>query len=181
MRPEHAPEAPERIAERMMAAVTTGSTRTMQQDASFGLRELVDVALRALSPGINDPTTAQDAIFHAAAILSEMLRRDPPPSERFEQNRRLVLCQQPTHDDLVNLTFDEIRGAAGGQPVVCVYLLEALSLLTAGLESAGHRERARALRRQASMVVTGCEAADPLPADLDRVKAFYTKRFLEDR
>ncbi|HVL93318.1 MAG TPA: DUF2254 family protein, partial [Acidimicrobiales bacterium] len=45
-------------------AVAIGDTRTMQQDVSYGVRQLADVALRALSPGINDPTTAQDAIFH---------------------------------------------------------------------------------------------------------------------
>ena len=60
------------------ASFAIGDTRTMQQDVTYGLRQLVDVALKALSPGINDPTTAQDAILHAAAVLSELLRHDPP-------------------------------------------------------------------------------------------------------
>ncbi|MEO7369723.1 MAG: DUF2254 domain-containing protein, partial [Ilumatobacteraceae bacterium] len=53
----------------VLATVSLGATRTMQQDVSYGLRQLVDVAVKALSPGINDPTTAQDAIFHIAAVL----------------------------------------------------------------------------------------------------------------
>jgi len=49
--------------EAIFDAVSTGNTRTMQQDVSFGLRQMADVGLKALSPGINDPTTAQDSIF----------------------------------------------------------------------------------------------------------------------
>ena len=67
--------------------MAVGATRTMQQDVSYGLRQLADVALKALSPGINDPTTAQDAIFHSAAVLTELLHRDPPPIVR-ERRRR---------------------------------------------------------------------------------------------
>ncbi len=94
------------------AAVAIGRTRTMQQDVSYGLRQLADVALKALSPGINDPTTAQDAIFHAAAVLAELLQRDPPARVHSgADGRRLVLVQQPTHDDLVRLAFDEVRRA----------------------------------------------------------------------
>ena len=117
----------EEAEQEIRAAVTVGQTRSMRQDASYGLRQLADVALKALSPGINDPTTAQDAIFHAAAVLAELLRRDPPPERRTgEGGRRLVVPHRPTHDDLVRLTFDETRRAAAPHPTVCIYLLEAL-------------------------------------------------------
>ncbi len=83
----------------------------MQQDASYGLRQLADVPLKALSPGVNEPTTAQDAIFHAAAVLYELLHHDPPPRQRIgDTGQRLVLAQA-THDDLVGLAFDETRRA----------------------------------------------------------------------
>ncbi len=163
---------------RIRAAIYTGKTRTMQQDASFGLRQLTDVALKALSPGINDPTTAQDAIFHSAAVLAELLRRDPPPKVRTDDHdRRVVLTQQPTHDDLVRLAFDETRRAAAAQPTVCVYLLEALELLGESLSHAGLGPRAAVLTEQARLIVAGCEAADPLTADLELVRRAYAKRF----
>ena len=160
------------------SAVTIGDTRTMQQDVSYGLRQLADVALKALSPGINDPTTAQDSIFHAAAVLAEILRRDPPPRQRSGPGgRRLVLAQQPTRDELVRLTFDETRRAAAGQPAVCIYLLEALDLLSEALHASGLADRTRALVEQADLVVAGCDAADVLPADRHLVHAAYQKRF----
>ena len=63
-----APADREALQEAVNDAVAVGATRTMQQDASYGLRQLADVALKALSPGVNDPTTAQDATFHTAAV-----------------------------------------------------------------------------------------------------------------
>ena len=161
------------------ASIDVGETRTMQQDVSFGLRQLVDVALKALSPGINDPTTAQDAIFHATTVLGELLRRYPPPSEETgDGGRRLVFRHRLTHDELVRLAFDEVRPAAASQPTVCIYLLEALALLHESLRAAGLYDRVDLISEQAQLVVQGCEAAGLLPQDLDRVHAAYEKWLL---
>jgi uncharacterized membrane protein len=104
------PEDIEATEHAILGTVSTGNTRTMQQDISFGLREMADVGLKALSTGINDPTTAQDAIFHSTAVLAELLRRDPPPGELSgDGDRRVVLVEQHSGDDLVRLTFSELR------------------------------------------------------------------------
>ena len=175
------PEHIEATEHAIFDAVSTGNTRTMQQDISFGLRQMADVGLKALSPGINDPTTAQDSIFHSAAVLAELLRRDPPPRDLSgEADRRVVLVEQPTGDDLVRLAFGELRRAAATQPAVCIYLLEALHLLREGLDAAGLSNRTAVLVEQAGLVVAGCEAANVLPADLDDVRAAYDKRFAAD-
>ena len=159
-------------------AVSIGNTRTMQQDTSFGLRQLADVGLKALSPGINDPTTAQDSIFHSAAVLAEFLRRDPPPRElEGDRDCRVLLVEQPTGDDLVHLAFGEIRQAAAALPTVCIYLLEALHLLREGLDAAGLPSRTAVLVEEARLVVAGCKAADVLPTDLDEVRDAYNRRF----
>ena len=81
------------VERRARRAVHVGVTRTLQQDVSYGIRQLVDVALKALSPGINDPTTAQDAIFHLAAVLRTMLDAPPPRAEIEAEGRRLLLEQ----------------------------------------------------------------------------------------
>lgn len=90
--------------------VGIGPERTMYQDTAFGLRQLVDIAEKALSPAINDPTTAVQCIDR----LHDLLRRlavVPMPTGHHRDARgelRLVL-HQPTWDDLVHLAFDEIR------------------------------------------------------------------------
>jgi uncharacterized membrane protein len=149
----------------------------MQQDASYGIRQLADVALVALSPGVNDPTTAQDAIFHLAAVMREVLRRDLPPSAEHDgEDRWLVRAERPTHDDLLDLAFDEIRRASSDQPTVSVYLLEALHLLDRSLPERQGAARL-GLRRHARLVLRSAEHADLLPADLDVVREAYQHRF----
>jgi uncharacterized membrane protein len=171
------PEDPEVAARDVLAAIRTGDTRTMEQDVSFGLRQLADVALKALSPGINDPTTAQDAIFHSVAVLAELLSRKPPaPPDPPDGCGRVVLVHQPTHEDLIRLAFDEVRQAAAPMPTVCIYLLQALELLTEAANDGPPAIR-QALRRQAELVVAGCAAADNLPADLGDVEHTYQTRF----
>jgi uncharacterized membrane protein len=175
------PEHIEATEHAILEAVSTGNTRTMQQDISFGLRQMADVGLKALSTGINDPTTAQDSIFHSAAVLAELLRRDPPPREHSDERvRRVVLVEQPSGDDLVRLAFGELRRAAATQPTVCIYLLEALHLLREGLDASGLPSRTTVLVEEARLVVAGCEAADVLPADLADVRRAYDKRFAGD-
>jgi uncharacterized membrane protein len=160
------------------SAVAIGTTRTLQQDVSYGLRQLADVALRALSPGVNDPTTAQDAIFHATDVLAELLRRDPPPAtRRGEEGGWLIQAEQPDHADLVRLAFDETRRSAASQPAVCVYLLQALHLLDESLRADGLADRCGAVVEQADLVLAGARSADLLPADRRLVEEAYAVRF----
>lgn len=162
------------------AAVLVGRSRTMQQDSSYGIRQLVDVALRALSTGVNDPTTAQDAIFHMAAVLQEMLRRSGPPrATQGEEGRRLLRPEAQTHAGAVALGFDELRQAAKDKPAVCIYLLEALHLLCESLPPGAGPEVSGPLRQQARLILDGAEAADLLPHDLQRVRRAYATRFGE--
>ncbi len=159
-------------------AVYVGDSRTLQQDVGFGIRQLADVGLRALSPGINDPTTAQDAIFHLATVLQKMLDRDCPSSARTgDEGQRLLRPHTPSHDGMVDLAFNELRLASQALPTVSIYLLEAMHLLCESRRTAKAPSGLDPLRRQARLVVDGCEAADLLPSDLDRVRAAYEARF----
>jgi uncharacterized membrane protein len=101
----------------------------------------VDVALRALSPGVNDPTTAQDSIFHTAAVVLELLRRNPPKKvPKTVSGGELILGEQQTHDGIVMLAFDETRKCAATSPTVCLYLLESLRLIRESLMAQGFNE-----------------------------------------
>ena len=159
-------------------AIQTGAVRTMQQDPSYGIRQLADVALTALSPGVNDPTTAQDAIFHLTEVLREVLVRDLPPRvEVDERGRRLLRSEDHTHETLVELAFDEIRRTAAELPTVCTYVLEALHLLHGVALEVGRPMLAAHLRRQADLVLDGAEHADLLPHDQDVVRSAHARRF----
>jgi uncharacterized membrane protein len=88
----------------------TGRERNTFQDPSFGFRQLVDVAEKALSPAINDPTTAVQCLDRIHDLLRRIAVR-PLPSGRYRDpsGRLRLVVPLPTWDDYVNLAFDEIR------------------------------------------------------------------------
>lgn len=176
-----APDDPDAVSSRARDAVEVGTSRTGQQDIEYGIRQLADVGIRALSPGVNDPTTAQDAIFHIAAVLGELLRRDSPPRvRRDERGRRLLLPESPTHADLLHTAFDELRRAAAPHPKVCVYLLESLHLLTKVLDGAGLDRRRGLLLEQAKLVMAAAEDGGSTEGELREVREGWAKRFGDD-
>ena len=175
------PSDPDVVERRVREAIGVGQTRTAQDDVTYGVRQLADVALKALSPGINDPTTAQDAMFHLGAVVRELLVRQGPSRHLAgDDGRRLVMSQACTHDEAVGLAFDEIRLASAGMPTVQIYLLEILHLLTTSVDSTGSRPDAvAALRNQADLVVEVSELADLPSRDHERVRAAHRSRFGE--
>ena len=146
-----------------------GPSRTMQQDIGFGIRQIVDIALRGLSPGVNDPTTAHECVVHLGAIMYEILRRDLPPTEiAGKEGRRVVLAAQPTYADYVEQAFDEIRQSAASLPSFAAALVQTLADLAADLAEEGVVDdvRVQPLARQAELVVAGVEQSSPLSADV---------------
>lgn len=97
-------------------AVQTGRERTLEADAAFGIRQLVDIALRALSPGVNDPTTAVQAVDRIHDILHRLAqRRIPSPLRRDASGRARLYLRRPGWEDYVLLAVEEIRLAGEGQ------------------------------------------------------------------
>lgn len=173
-----APDDPEEAAGSAAQAIHVGPVRTMQQDPSYGLRQLADVALLALSPGVNDPTTAQEAIFHLTDVLRHAFVRDAPAAHITDDRGRCLVNAEPdTHESLIELAFGEIRRTGGSQPRVCVYLLEALHLLHESMLSADRVELARLLRAQAELVVAEARRAGGSEADMESVHDAFERRF----
>lgn len=162
--------------ERAHASLVVGDARTAAQDVTYGVRQLADVALRALSPGVNDPTTAQDAIFHLGGVVRELLEREPPPHRRDVGDCVVEVTDEVTHADIVALAFDEIRLAARGMPTVCIYLLEVLDLLVRALRGRPS-EITDPLRAQAELVRASAAEADLLDHDRARIEDAYEARF----
>jgi uncharacterized membrane protein len=172
------PTDAEAVAVEVRAAIGLGRTRTLAQDPAYGIRQLSDVGIRALSSGIDDPTTAQDAIFHLAAVLRELHHRIAPARVvPGDGGRILVRSEALTHAELVDLAFDELRRSAATHPAVSVYLLEAMHLLCRSADPSPPDEARDALYRQARLVVDGTRTADLLADDIERVVAAYESRF----
>ena len=100
----------------LQSALEMGHERTLEKDAAFGIRQLVDIAVRALSPGINDPTTAVQAIDRIHDILHRLAqRRIPSPLRRDEDARVRLYLRRPGWEDYVLLSVEEIRLSGEGQ------------------------------------------------------------------
>lgn len=121
-----APDTTQQLQQRVACAVGARFEHTAAQDITFGLRQLTDVANKALSPGINDPTTANHAIGHTSALLCAMVRRDLGPWVlRDDRERvRVVLCR-PDLDRLLELAVAGPRryGAADPDVLARLYVL----------------------------------------------------------
>lgn len=111
------------LSARTATAIATGVERTAAQDVAFGLRQVTDVAIRALSPGINDPTTAVHALGHSAALLSELAARDLGPHVlRDEDEVVRVVLHRPDLADLLDEAVAQPRRYGAGEPAVLARL-----------------------------------------------------------
>lgn len=97
---------------RVRSAVSLGPDRTSRQDLGFGLRQLADIALRALSPAVNDPTTAVQCLDRIVDLLAALGQRPLGPVLHRDRHSHVRLVQDgPDWTDLVDLGFAEIRAA----------------------------------------------------------------------
>ena len=157
------------------SAYTVGRHRTLQQDVGFGIRQVVDVALKALSPGINDTTTAITCIDYLGALLVRLApRRIGPPLPPSSEPTRVIPPQQ-TFAGFVAEAFDQIRQNGEANPAVLASLLDTLALVA---RHSGSADRLRALREQAEAVSEAAERGIPSSYDRKGIQA-AGERFAE--
>jgi uncharacterized membrane protein len=127
----------------VLSFVAVGEQRTIGQDPGFGIRQLVDIALRALSPGVNDPATAADVVRHLTGCLrAAHLTGDANRVFYDELGSRLFAPHAPTVDRLVADAITPIRRAAADHPLVLAAIVDALSGLDDELAAEGHQRSA---------------------------------------
>lgn len=116
--------APEAAAD-LERAFRYGPERTMAADVAFPIRALADVALRALSPALNDPTTAENALGALVDTLVRFLRAPAPAAIRVDEDGEpRLLARIPDLDDLVVLGFEQVRlMVVDDQPVLAARLV----------------------------------------------------------
>ena len=117
----------ERLSNAVNGAIGTGIERTNVQDPGFGFRQLVDMASKALSPGINDPTTAVHVLGHLSELLCLLTERHSGPRAiRDDDGRVLVVLSRPSVADLLSLSLSQIRHYGSQDPVVASRILRLL-------------------------------------------------------
>ncbi|MFO7535511.1 MAG: DUF2254 domain-containing protein [Kiritimatiellia bacterium] len=147
------------------AAYSIDRNRTVYQDCAFGIRQLVDMALRALSPGINDTTTAVMCVDYLTAILARLASRKIPSSRRHEDGELRVIAIGQTFASLLAESFDEIRGSAGGNVALLLRMLDALQTIASLTDSPSRR---RLLREQAECIAELAKRSIESPHDQAR-------------
>lgn len=163
------PADPERARREIGRAIVSGDERTPTQDLEFAIRHLVEVAIRALSPGVNDPFTAKAVIDHLRGAMSRLMGRRFPSVLLHDRAGRLrVRRQVPTHDAILDAVFHQIRQAGSQHPTVLIHLLKAIASIA---EHARLDEQRRALARHAHLIRAAGQrdVAEPADnADIDR-------------
>lgn len=151
--------------DKLLDCVTVDDERTMHQDAGFGFRQLIDIAERALSPGVNDPTTAVQSIDQLHDLLRRLAGRRFPSAVRVDESGTVrVIAPRRSWDGYVELAFDEIRQFSGRSIQVVRRLHGAVEdLLTVAPPS-----RRAPLERQRALLVRGANEEFPTAADAQR-------------
>jgi uncharacterized membrane protein len=157
----------ETLEERINSAFILGHQRTAAQDIEFPIHQLVEIAVRALSPGINDPFTATTCVDRLGSALHRLAQREmPSPFRLDEQDRLRVVAPRVSFPEIVNTSFGPIRQYARSSAVVTIRLLETIAVIAGATHRPADRD---ALLRQAEMIVRG--AREALPEDGDRQAA----------
>ncbi len=160
----------------LAAAFDIGPTRTLQQDVEFGIIQIVDIALRAISPAVNDPSTAISCIDQLSRILIRWLSRAPPPSVQFDPPHvARVVMPWIGLAGMLDTAFEQIRHYAVADLAVSLRLLRALGDIAATVQ---HADVRASLLRRARLVVDG--AAERL-GEIDTARLRQRLATLEDR
>jgi uncharacterized membrane protein len=125
-------------------AFDMGPSRTLQQDVEFGVLQIVDIALRAISPAVNDPSTAINCIDQLSRIVIRFACRQEPASVMYDlPGEPRVILPWITFAGLMESAFEQIRHYAANDVVVCLRLFRALSDIASTTENAEHRKYIR--------------------------------------
>lgn len=125
-----------KVMDGIRAAFTIGATRTPAQDPEHGIRDLVEIATRALSPGINDPFTAFAVIDRLGASLEDAFGRgDQRRIYRDDDRKVRVLAKRADDADMLDAAFHPIRQAGGGQPAILIHLADMVHKLASAVRT----------------------------------------------
>ncbi len=149
----------------LRALYTINHFRTVDQDVEFGLRQIVDIAMKALSPGINDTTTAIFCVDYLGALLEQLAARRIETPYRMDGESVRVITKSPTFEHFIATAFDQIRINAEGNQAILERQLKALTTIARVTENL---TRKQALRTQTRLIAQ--HAARTLDTDYEKAQ-----------
>ncbi len=138
----------------LLGAFDMGPSRTLQQDIEFGVLQIVDIGLRAISPAVNDPSTAISCVDQLSRILIQFTAREPPVSLLYDRATvARVSIEWIDFEGLLDSAFEQIRLYSQADVAVSLRMLRALGDIARTTTSLGFR---RTLAERGRRIVTGC-------------------------
>lgn len=138
----------------LLGTVDLGPSRTLQQDIEFGVLQIVDIALKAISPAVNDPSTGVTCVDQLSRILIRFASREPPAQLLYDPPG-VVRVSIPWMDfnGMVNSAFNQIRLYSKSDTAVSLRMLRALGDIASTCGDAAYRRR---LLEVGTRIVEGC-------------------------
>jgi uncharacterized membrane protein len=146
--------SPSALDDEIPRCCSLGSFRTINEDAGFGVRQIVDIALRALSPGVNDTTTAVNCVDWLGAVLVRLANRRVEPPYRVKDGVVRVIAEGPTFESLLALAVDEIRQNAASNVTVLAALFGLLTRVAPHVRAPARR---RSVEQQVRLIAEHAE------------------------
>lgn len=163
------PDGRQAFEEALSRGFTIGIERTDTQDFAFGLRQLTDVTNKALSPGVNDPTTAVHSLGHTSALICEIARHDLVDQLHRDADGRIrVVCRRPDFADLLDEALSQPRRYGAADPAVVTRLFVLLREVGWSVEAAEQRQAVLQQLGRLSGTVAGQDFDDAERAEFDR-------------
>lgn len=160
-----------KLVQQINDAFVLGSQRTDQQDIEFSINQLVEIAVRALSPGINDPFTAIRCIDQLSAALCHLAHKESPSAYRYDEQDQLRVITEPlTFADVTDAAFNQIRQYGQTSVAVTMRLLEAIAIIAPFTHTQADRA---ALLRHVNMIERGSQEGITEELDRQDVKERY--------
>ncbi len=151
--------------------------RTVEGDVAFGLRQIVDIALKALSPAVNDTTTGVICVNYLTAILYELAKRPSCPNFFHKDGKVRFVMEQQGFEDYFDLGFNQIRQNAGGNVTIILVQMNSLRILcTINSSLSFEPERLKRhllLETQARLLFKLAEDTVNIDEDLKTISRYY--------
>lgn len=159
------------IEEKIRDAFSVGARQLRTQDVEYTINQLVEIAVRALSPGINDPFTAIACLDQFSTTLSDLAKSAIPAGYYYDADGSLrIISNTITFEEIIDTAFNQIRQHGRTDIAVTVRLLEVIAVIMARTRTDAQRN---ALMKQAEMIKRSCDELTIQRYDMDDIEARY--------